>query len=89
MIEWLFGSREKLKAKALETDILSNDDVILAVEKLVELGDCSILAELQAVEAGLTWEGPIGDGMESIAFQFTRYRNAVAKMAELAERSKR
>jgi hypothetical protein len=88
MIRPFDAVREKLRAEALGTDILSNDNVILAIEQLVALGDTSSLADLQTVEAGLTWEGPIGDGMESIAFQFQRYRNAVKAMADLAARTK-
>lgn len=78
----MFDNIMKLKEKALDTDILSNDQVILSIEKLTELGDFSILPRLLEQEAALVWEGPIGDGMEGIAHQFNRYRNAVKKMAE-------
>jgi hypothetical protein len=76
-------SLETLHERALDTSSLfaDSDTSIQAIDELTRLGDFSILPELEAKRDSLLWEGPIGDGIEHIAYMFQAYREAVERMA--------
>ena len=79
-------SLETLHARALDTSSLfaESDSSIQAIDELTRLGDFSILPDLEAKRDALRWDGPIGDGMEHLAYMFQAYREAVERMATAA-----
>jgi hypothetical protein len=83
-----FSNLDALKALALDSGGIPSEACSDAIEDLTRRGDFSILPELQAKEAAMTWDGPIGDGMEGIAYQFGRHTKAVQMMTEAAQRAR-